>query len=216
MRRPRPCADRSRSRDRARTPAPRRPRRRSPRRSTASQLRACPGDPGRRSPSRGCSPPRPTSTPPASSAANALEGARNVNSFGAGEPRSVTAVSRFTTAMSARRSVDPIAPSTVDGDDASRSRIGLSKWMSPPKANVTGSPLPRRPRVLCGVLTGAGGKGLRLRGRVVAGGCGVAVRSAAPRDATAAIPSPASAIVTTAVTCRRRAARARRRRRSSR
>ena len=90
-----------------------------------------------------------TSMPPAASAVSADAGARNVNSFGAGVPRSVIAVSRLPTVRSA-------APSTrrdrrehaSPGPRASLSRSTPSKWMSPAKANVTGCPLPRRPIVV--------------------------------------------------------------------
>src|SRR4051812_24030479 len=68
----------------------------------------------------------------------AAAGARNVNSFGWAVPRSVTAVSRLTTARSARRSTakaDPTRPPLREAPAVP------SKWTSPAKARVT-DPLP--------------------------------------------------------------------------
>ena len=56
--------------------------------------------------------------------------------------------------MSARRRNGAIGASTLAGDAAFRSRIGLSKWTSPPKARVTALPLPRRSRA--GLVVAAG------------------------------------------------------------
>ena len=56
-----------------------------------------------------------TSTPPAASAEKALAGARNTNSFAAAVPPFVTAVSRLTTARSARRRIGPIEARTTFG-----------------------------------------------------------------------------------------------------
>ena len=90
-----------------------------------------------------------------------------MNALVAGVPRSVTAVSRFTTATSARRRIGAIGARTLEGEAARRSRIGLSKWMSPPNASVTGFPLPSRPRAgACGRRPSpAGDRVLRLSGR---------------------------------------------------
>src|SRR4051812_32021423 len=76
--------------------------------------------------------------PAAVSAVSALAGARNVYCFGAGVPRSVMAVSRFTIAMSADRNTGAIPLRTVAGFAASATPIGPSKCTSPPNANVTG------------------------------------------------------------------------------
>src|SRR5512132_1529515 len=82
-----------------------------------------------------------TSTPASLRAVRAEGGARKVKSLGAGVPRSVMAVSRLTTARSARRSTPAIGPKVVAGLAARRAAIAPSKWTSPPKARVTGSPV---------------------------------------------------------------------------
>src|SRR5215216_714118 len=84
-----------------------------------------------------------TSTPAALRAVRADGGARKVKSLGAGVPRSVMAVSRLTTARSARRRTLAMGP-RVAGLAASRDPIAPSKWTSPPKARVTGSPVGSR------------------------------------------------------------------------
>src|SRR5215472_15439099 len=78
--------------------------------------------------------------PAASSAVNALGDARNVYTLASGVPRSVIAVSRFTIAMSARRSTGAIGANIVSGFAASLARSGPSKCTSPANASVT---LPR-------------------------------------------------------------------------
>src|SRR5674536_121335 len=80
-----------------------------------------------------------TVTPPARSAGNAVAGARNRYCLAAGLPRSVTAVSRLTTARSAPASTGWIGASAVAGS-ASRGRTTPSKCTSPPKASVTAGP----------------------------------------------------------------------------
>src|SRR5215218_10166035 len=82
-----------------------------------------------------------TSTPASLRAVRAAGGARKVKSLGAGVPRSVMAVSRLTTARSARRRTPAMGPKVVAGLVASRDPIAPSKWTSPPKAMVTGSPV---------------------------------------------------------------------------
>src|SRR5215217_3907 len=82
-----------------------------------------------------------TSTPASLRAVRADGGARKVKSLGAGLPRSVMAVSRLTTARSARRSTLATGPKVVAGLAARRLAIAPSKWTSPPKARVTGSPV---------------------------------------------------------------------------
>ena len=101
-----------------------------------------------------------TSTPASLRAVRAGGGARKVKSLGAGVPRSVIAVSRLTTARSARRSTPAIGPRVVAGLAASRDSIAPSKWTSPPKARVTGSPVGSR------VRRPAGGGGRARGGRV--------------------------------------------------
>src|SRR5664280_2764398 len=81
-----------------------------------------------------------TVTPPARSAGNAVAGARNRYCLAAGVPRSVTAVSRLTTARSAPASTGWIGASVVAGS-ASRGRTTPSKCTSPPKASVTAVPV---------------------------------------------------------------------------
>src|SRR3954463_10317628 len=76
------------------------------------------------------------STPARSSIPKALAGARNVNSFGCGVPRSVTAVSRLTTDRSAPRSTPKALPIRPD-----RAAAELpSKCTSPAKASVAVPP----------------------------------------------------------------------------
>src|SRR3954454_10105138 len=77
--------------------------------------------------------------PASVSALSALAGARKVYCLGAGVPRSVIAVSRFTIAMSYQRSTGAIPLSTVAGFALSAVRSGPSKCTSPPKASVTGA-----------------------------------------------------------------------------
>src|SRR5829696_1418585 len=109
-----------------------------------------------------------TSTPAALRAVRAVGGARKLKSLAAGVPRSVMAVSRFTTARSARRRTLAIGPKVVAGSAASRDSMAPSKWKSTPKARVTGSPV------------GSLGSEARL-GAVVVGGAVVAVDLAAAR-----------------------------------
>src|SRR5215217_1743110 len=85
-----------------------------------------------------------TSTPASLRAVRADGGARKVKSLGAGVPRSVMAVSRLTTARSARRRTSATGPRAVAGSAASRDPMAPSKWTSPPKAMVTGSPVGSR------------------------------------------------------------------------
>src|SRR5690242_20079445 len=80
-----------------------------------------------------------TSTPAARNACSPATGARNAYCFGAGVPRSVTAVSRFTTATSALDSTGAIGPSSDPGAATARDRNEPSKWTSPPNASVTGA-----------------------------------------------------------------------------
>ena len=63
-----------------------------------------------------------------------------MNAFAVGVPPFVTAVSRFTTAMSALRNVGAIGESACVASPASRCSSGPSKCTSPPKARTTGSP----------------------------------------------------------------------------
>src|SRR6266508_3850419 len=102
-----------------------------------------------------------TSTPAASSAVKAEAGARKVNSLAAAVPRSVMAVSRLTTARSARRSTPPIGPKVVAGSLARRVATAPSKWTSPPKAMVTGAPVGSLP------APARGGEVVVARGRAV-------------------------------------------------
>src|SRR5664280_1523886 len=81
-----------------------------------------------------------TVTPLARSAENAVAGARNRYCLAAGVPRSVTAVSRLTTARSAPASTGWIGASAVAGS-SSRGRTTPSKCTSPPKASVTAGPV---------------------------------------------------------------------------
>ena len=83
-----------------------------------------------------------TSIEPPRSARNAVAGVRKVNSFEAAAPVSVTAVSRFATAMSACPSTGAIGASIPEGSAASLLASTPSKCTSPPKAKVTGLPLP--------------------------------------------------------------------------
>ena len=85
-----------------------------------------------------------TSTPPASSAAKAVAGARNVYALDWGVPRFVIAVSRFTTVRSASPRTGRMERRTWRGSASSSWRIGLSKCTSPANASVTGFPLPSR------------------------------------------------------------------------
>src|SRR6266508_2334858 len=102
-----------------------------------------------------------TSTPAASSAVKAEAGARKANSLAAAVPRSVMAVSRLTTARSARRSTPPIGPKVVAGSLARRVATAPSKWTSPPKAMVTGAPVGSLP------APARGGEVVVARGRAV-------------------------------------------------
>src|SRR6478672_3198702 len=77
------------------------------------------------------------STPARLRTPKAAAGARNVNSFGCAVPRSVTAVSRLTTARSARRSTPKAEPTRPPPSEAP---AVPSKWMSPAKASVTDPP----------------------------------------------------------------------------
>src|SRR5512133_3451944 len=77
------------------------------------------------------------STPARLRTPTAAAGARNVNSFGCAVPRFVTAVSRLTTARSARRSTPNADPT---GAPSSEAPAVPSKWTSPAKASVTGPP----------------------------------------------------------------------------
>src|SRR4029453_7041596 len=123
-----------------------------------------------------------TSTPAALRAVRAVGGARKVKSLAAGVPRSVMAVSRFTTARSARRRTLAIGPKVVAGSADRRDSMAPSKWTSPPKARVTGSPV------------GSLGSEARLAA-AVAGRPVVAVDLAAARvvvDAPAAWPGSSS------------------------
>src|SRR5262245_40202379 len=123
-----------------------------------------------------------TSTPADASAANARAGARNVNSFDAGVPRSVIAVSRLTTARSAADRIGAIGASIPVGLVSSCARNIFSKCTSPPNAIVTGWPLPRRPRGAVVVV---------VDGAVLVEGATVAAveEDEAPRDP----PAPSSA-----------------------
>src|SRR6266536_4386133 len=82
-----------------------------------------------------------TSTPADLSARKALAGARKVKLLLCGVPRVVMAVSRLTTATSARRRTDAIGPKVVSGLLVSRPRMTPSKCTSPPNAKVTADPL---------------------------------------------------------------------------
>ncbi len=149
-----------------------------------------------------------TSTPPAARAENALAGARKVNAFAAGAPRSVTAVSRLTIATSARRRIGAIGASTLAGEAAFRSRMGLSKWTSPPKASVTAFPLPRRSRAGAAVEVGfrfAGGT-VRTGMAGVAEPAEAALADWSPPIAsrTARAPSTTSVATPDSATARRR------------
>src|SRR5689334_11744258 len=77
-----------------------------------------------------------TSTPAALTASKADAGARKWNCFGSGRPRSVTAVSRLTIAMSADDSVEAIGPNAVAGL-VSRFAVRSVKCTSPANARVT-------------------------------------------------------------------------------
>ncbi len=80
-------------------------------------LRASRGARTRRSPSRGCSPSTRRRRRRHGGPRRLLGGARKTNSFEAGVPPFVTAVSRFTTARSARRSTGAIEAMTSAGFD---------------------------------------------------------------------------------------------------
>src|SRR3954454_16648212 len=97
----------------------------------------------------------------------AAAGARNVNSFGCAVPRSVTAVSRVTTARSARQGTPKPAPGRPPLSEAPALP---SKWMSPAKASVTDPP------PAAALAAGEGAVPVVVRVVVVAAGCG-AVRS---------------------------------------
>src|SRR5690242_18054749 len=77
----------------------------------------------------------------------AAAGARKVNSFGWAVPRSVTAVSRLTTARSAALSTPKAEPTRPPLREAP---AAPSKWTSPAKASVTGRP-PDARAVVAGV-----------------------------------------------------------------
>src|SRR5262245_52579031 len=101
-----------------------------------------------------------TSTPAARSASKDVAGERKWYFFpSTGSPRSVIAVSRFTTVTSAPDSTGATGASTPSGSASSCSLSGgpvdtapgsvsptSGKWMSPANANVTGWPFPRGPR----------------------------------------------------------------------
>src|ERR1700759_4370330 len=73
------------------------------------------------------------SMPASRSAVNADGGARKVNSFDAGEPPVVIAVSRLTIVRSALLSTAAAGPKTVSGSAASRSPTRSMKCTSPAK-----------------------------------------------------------------------------------
>src|SRR5674536_366159 len=131
-----------------------------------------------------------TVTPPARSAGNAVAGARNRYCLAAGVPRSVTAVSRLTTARAAPASTGWIGASAVAGS-ASRGRTTPSKCTSPPKASVTAGPVapptglgggavpaPAGDAPTSGWSSGPAQAGatLEVRARSVLGACPAAVR----------------------------------------
>ena len=154
-----------------------------------------------------------TSTPPAASASNAARG---------GAERELLA-RRATPIGDRRLEVDDRdvgagedgrdRASTSAGEAARRSRIGLSKWMSPPNASVTGFPLPSLLRVGAAGLACAGVRLTGLRSTACAGGVRAAdAGPSPPRPTTTPTASAASAHAPRATTSRRRRARRCRRR----
>jgi hypothetical protein len=79
------------------------------------------------------------STPAACRAANAVSGARKLNSLGAGSPPDVTAVSRFTTVRSASPRMPAMSARAVCGSRSSAASAPRVKFTSPAKARRIGT-----------------------------------------------------------------------------